>query len=240
MGEQITISAKNLGALALPDFCPRCFWVKEHAKGLPYQIFPGIFNSIDAYGKKLVSGWFARHAQVPLWLGQLGLVKACIKPPHYTKFSVFDQASGVVLRGSPDGLLLMQDDSYVIVDYKTAKITNKQDELFPMYEVQLNAYAHIAMCTGFDPVSGLYLVYNEPETDDEIVSRDDRQSSSGFVLGFKACIKPVAVNDDLILDLLLRVRKIVDCANPPLSKEGCKDCELLRSLISLEKGVYAG
>ena len=46
---QLRISAKSLGELALPDFCPRCFWLKTKARGkLPFQIFPGIFSSIDA------------------------------------------------------------------------------------------------------------------------------------------------------------------------------------------------
>lgn len=43
------ISAKDLGWLTTDDFCPRCFWIECHAKGLPYQTgFPGIFFSIDA------------------------------------------------------------------------------------------------------------------------------------------------------------------------------------------------
>ena len=48
MPKPIRISAKNLGAVAMPGFCPRCFWIQMHAEGLPYQIFPGIFSSIDA------------------------------------------------------------------------------------------------------------------------------------------------------------------------------------------------
>ena len=49
------ISGKNLGALALPSFCPRCFWIKRHASdGVPYQVFPGIFSSIDAFSEVLV------------------------------------------------------------------------------------------------------------------------------------------------------------------------------------------
>ena len=48
MNRQIQISAKNLGALALPAFCPRCFWIRMKCGGkLPYQIFPGIFSSIQ-------------------------------------------------------------------------------------------------------------------------------------------------------------------------------------------------
>ena len=37
--EQVRISAKNLGAMALPDFCPRCFCLKPHARQLPFQNF---------------------------------------------------------------------------------------------------------------------------------------------------------------------------------------------------------
>jgi len=58
MSEPLRISAKNIGALALPDFCPRCFWLKLKARNrLPFQIFPGIFSSIDAYTKRVVHAW---------------------------------------------------------------------------------------------------------------------------------------------------------------------------------------
>ena len=54
MPDQLRISAKNLGGLAKPDFYPRCFWLKSRARQLPFQIFPGIFSSIDAYTKRVV------------------------------------------------------------------------------------------------------------------------------------------------------------------------------------------
>ena len=53
----LRISAKTLGELALPDFCQRYFWLKLHAKQLPFQIFPGIFSLIDAYTKRVVHAW---------------------------------------------------------------------------------------------------------------------------------------------------------------------------------------
>ena len=56
---KLRISAKNLGVLSLPNFCPRCFWLKTHAKQLPFQIFPGIFSSINAYTKRVVHVWRA-------------------------------------------------------------------------------------------------------------------------------------------------------------------------------------
>ena len=54
--KEITISAKHLGNINLPDFCPRCFWLKMHTGWkLPYQTFPGIFSSIDSYTKKVTN-----------------------------------------------------------------------------------------------------------------------------------------------------------------------------------------
>lgn len=41
----LRISAKNLGHLALPDACPRCFWIQTYFK-LPHQIYLGIFCSL--------------------------------------------------------------------------------------------------------------------------------------------------------------------------------------------------
>ncbi len=74
MGEQIRISAKNLAEVAMPDFCPRCFWVKRKVpKQLPYQIFPGIFSSIDAYSKRVVHSRFDKGQGPPVWFSPLGL-----------------------------------------------------------------------------------------------------------------------------------------------------------------------
>src|SRR5512147_1225807 len=105
MPSYIRISAKNLGALALPSFCPRCFWIQMHAEGgLPYQIFLGIFSSIDFYGNKLAHGWFARHGSAPPWLASLGNIKGYRPPPHYSKFQVLDPEASVLLTGTPDGV----------------------------------------------------------------------------------------------------------------------------------------
>ena len=106
----------------------------------------------------------------------LGNIKGYVNPPHYSKFSILDRETNVVLRGTPDGILVMQDGSHLIVDYKTAKFTAHQDELFPMYEVQLNAYAVIGEQKGFAPVSGLALVYTEPVTDDATAKKDANQT----------------------------------------------------------------
>lgn len=171
--EQIRISAKNLGAFALPDFCPRCGWIKLHCPNLPFQIFPGIFNSIDSYSKKITNLHFAKHNKTPVWLSDFGEIGNPIKAPQHSKFNILDEETAILLTGSPDEMLRKSDGSHFIIDYKTAKFTGTQDELFPMYEAQLNAYAYIGDRCGFKPVVGLGLVYYEPLTDittDEINS----------------------------------------------------------------------
>lgn len=233
MPASFRISAKNLGAAALPNFCPRCFWIQMHGEGLPYQIFPGIFSSIDSYGKRLVHAWFDRHQSAPPWLAGLGDIKGYRSPPHFSKFSTLDRETGIVLRGTPDGILVRRDDSHVIVDYKTAKFTAHQDELFPMYDAQLNAYAFIGEQCGFSPVSGLALVYTEPVTDNAAAAKDGNLTEAGFVMEFSTHVLPVDLAPKRISTLLAKVREIYDRRHPPESREGCEDCALLKNLIAV-------
>jgi hypothetical protein len=231
MSEPLTISAKTLGAVALPDFCPRCFWLALHAEGFPYQIFPGIFNLIDSHSKRLVHGWFDRHQSAPPWFAGLGDVKGYRHPPHYSKFRIEDPTTHIILRGTPDGILVRRDESFLIVDYKTAKFTAQQDKLFPMYDAQLNAYAYIGEPNGFSPVSGLALVYTEPVTDLPVAAKDSNMTEAGFLMEFSAHIVPVELKPERIPALLAKVREIYDHKRPPQSREGCEDCGLLKGLI---------
>ncbi|MGB2768336.1 MAG: PD-(D/E)XK nuclease family protein [Candidatus Zixiibacteriota bacterium] len=231
---QIRISAKDLGVLALPNFCPRCFWIKRHCAGkLPFQIFPGIFSSIDSYTKKVTNVHFDRYSRLPSWLEELVELGKPVKVPHYSKFSVTDENSDVVLRGAPDEILQMDDGSHFIIDYKTAKFTKAQDSLLPLYQVQLNAYAYIGERQGFDPISGLALVYMEPQTD---LAADELHSlvkEEGFLMAFDGHILQIELDADKMISPLLReVRRIHDLESPPPGSDGCRDCQLLDGLIA--------
>ncbi len=104
----------------------------------------------------------------------------------------------------------MEDDSHLIVDYKTAKLTPHQGGPFPMYEVQLNAYAVIGEQKGFAPVSGLALVYTEPVTSVAAAAKDSHQSDAGFILEFSAHIERVKFQPGKIPTLLAQAREICD------------------------------
>jgi hypothetical protein len=230
---QVRISAKDLGVLALPHFCPRCFWIRMHCRNrLPFQVFPGIFSSIDSYTKKVTNIHFDRYSQLPSWLGKLGDLGKPVKVPHHSKFFVVDDKTDVKLTGMPDEILQREDGSHFILDYKTAKFTKAQDSLLPLYEVQLNAYAYIGKRQGFDPVSGIALVYMEPQTDLTQDELDSVVREEGFFMGFAGHVLELELETERkIPPLLERVREICDHRSPPPGKEECRDCGLLDQLI---------
>jgi hypothetical protein len=230
-GSEIRISAKALGELALSNFCPRCFWMKLMLQfRLPFAIFPGIFSSIDAYTKRVVHDWFDRHGGSPPWLEGLGPIVGYRDPPHHSKFHIVDERFGICLTGTPDAVFVDADGSYVIGDYKTSRFTRTQDELFPMYEVQLNVYGIIGERRGLSPVKRLGLIYMEPQTDLDSLTEDPHRDV-GFIMPFSAHVQAVAVNPGLVDPLLARAREIHDAAEPPPGAPACKDCKLLGQLL---------
>jgi len=227
------ISAKNLGQLAMPTFCPRCFWLKSHLK-LPFQIFPGIFASIDSYSKKVTNVFWEHRDRLPNWFAEFGdgnLVRP-VPTPHHSKFFVVDAKTGVRLTGVPDEILRRADGSYFIADYKTAKFTGSQDQLLPMYDVQLNVYAYIGNRYGFTPVTGLGLVYYEPQTDLGEENLPVLVSERSFLMPFAPKLLPLELRpEELIPPLLIQAADILRQEHPPESRRGCQDCERVGDLV---------
>ena len=203
------ISAKDLGQLALSDFCPRCFWLERHLGKSP-SIFPGIFSTLDAVTKRNTHHSFARQNKPPKWL-DLPQAVAVVEESTFFKLPV---EYNWILTGQPDDIFELENKSYQIVDYKTAKFTGRQDELLPMYEIQLNAYAYLAEKYGFTPVSGLALVYFQP--------REDLEEDENFTLSFDIYQLKVKLDMMRVPKLLAKAREIVEQSEPPESAADCK------------------
>ncbi len=232
MTGQIRVSAKTVGAVALPDFCRRCFWIRLRVNDkLPFQIFPGIFSSIDSYNKRLVHRWFERHGGPPPWLGDLGDIVGYLEPPHFSKFTTILEEFNLLLTGTPDAVFVRADRSHLIADYKTARYTGAQDRLLPLYEAQLNAYALIGERCGLKPVSRLALIYMEPVTSEGAADQDESHREDGFILGFSASIIPVRCDERILRPLFATIREIHDLTGAPTGRSGCKDCGLLDQLL---------
>ena len=227
-----TISATELGSYSRSRFCSRCAWVRLHVKSLPYQSFPGIFSSIDRYNKLIVHNHFAREGNAPSWLAELGKATEYVDPPHWSRFKMLDDETGITLRGEADGIFKLADGSYVIVDYKTSRYNPDRPGMFTNYEVQLNSYALIAERLGISPVSKLALIYMEPATDKETSNNSDLVDDRGFVMGFHAHVVPVDLRVPYLLPPLLRkARSIWDMEIPPKAARSCKDCAAVEGLL---------
>ena len=75
------VSAKQLGELALPYNCRRCFWIKSALKGkLPSSPFRDLQFHRFLYQED-GQGWFERHGEAPEWVGGMGELKKWIAPP---------------------------------------------------------------------------------------------------------------------------------------------------------------
>ena len=121
---QIRISAKNLGYLAMPYYCPRCFYLKLKLNfKLPYQIFPGIFSSIDSYSKKITWTYFEKYGKLPEWFSDFGDFKRPVTVPHHSKYFIIDEETNVKLTGAPDDIFETNNSAYSIIDYKTSRFT---------------------------------------------------------------------------------------------------------------------
>lgn len=236
---QIRISAKQLGSLALSNVCKRCFWIKLrlHQK-LPWQIFPGIFSSIDSYSKKITWSYYEEFNKLPPWLERyVGSAKPARCPGYYS-FFIVDQDRNIKLTGVPDEVLLNSDNSFTIVDYKTSRFTETQEDvLMPMYKVQLNCYALIGEQCGFNPVSKLLLAYYEPVTnslDSDPYRLHSVLNKNGFFMPFEPHIEEIDLDPEGIVQPLLQmVREFGNLDEAPAAGTNCTDCRRLRDLLKL-------
>jgi hypothetical protein len=182
----------------------------------------------------LIHAHFDRNNALPGWFPQIGDVSGYIpsRVLHWSKFKYEDPTTKILLRGTPDDVFQLDDGSVHIVDYKTGKATETQDELFPLYEVQLNVYAYIGEKLNQFQARSLSLLYFEPATEVSTSSVSDLLSAEGFQLRFGPVHKEVVCQaDKLVPQLLRRARGIYDSASAPRGADHCRDCELLETLI---------
>lgn len=237
----LKISAKNLGYTALESFCPRCYWLKLHTgHNLPWQSFPGIFSSIDAFTKKSIHHIIdssneresrqvksnGSYFEYPEWLKQIGDISGYETIKHWSKSLFRDEKSGITLSGVPDDIFVRRDGSKATIDWKTAKYSKNQDVLMPMYEIQINVYD---IQTNYK--SDLYLIYMEPLTE-----QSDACNSiidCGFCMNFNATVVPVKRDRSIVREALSKTRDIFEMQTAPPSKDGCKDCEKIDYIIGI-------
>lgn len=237
---QMKISAKNLGALSGKNFCERCFWISMHEK-LPYQIFPGIFSSIDVYTKYIVESYFEKEEVLPVWLSSIGKVTRIFKNTkellsvkgHKNKKFLIDYKN-VTLTGVPDAIFESSNKKIIIVDYKTARYTEGQDTLMPIYNTQLNAYAYITEKLGLGIIEKLYLVYFEPPESKNFAKIAEKYTTKeGFEMPFVPKIHEIKKDTEIIEKLMDKAYEIYTKNLPPERNKDCKNCTNLNKICNI-------
>ena len=228
------ISAKNLGLLALPDCCERCFWMRARLGWkAPWAIMPGIFSSIDGFSKRAILASYKKTGRFPPWIAGRWAEARPLKSLHHSTFRLTDPKTGIVLTGVPDLILGLPQRGLAILDLKTARFSDHQDELLPMYKVQLNGYALIAEGIGMGHVEALGLVYCEPPVGDGDGGLDACVGDRGFTMPFRATAVPVGLDRSIIPPLLERAGGILGLEKAPKGREGCGDCRMVREMAAL-------
>jgi ATP-dependent helicase/DNAse subunit B len=77
-----------------------------------------------------------QYSKAPPYLQEIGEIKRYIEPPHHSKFTFLDSKTNILLTGEADGIFELKDQSLAIVDYKTARYTNNQDEMLRAQEIR--------------------------------------------------------------------------------------------------------
>ena len=175
-----------------------------------------------------------KFKKLPDWFSPIGHCKKPIPIPHYSKFFYIDEVSKVKLTGIPDEIVELEDGAFVIVDYKTSRFTDTQDSLLPLYKIQLNSYALIFEKLQMGKITGLYLLYYEPQGDAPLEDLNTVLSQDGFDMPFKGQLKRVELDaEGMVRPLLKKVRWYWDLERAPGSRDGCGDCEVLERVMGL-------
>ncbi len=230
------LSAKTIGELAMPDFCPRCFWIRMRlGNKVPFKTPPpGIFSSIDSYTKRYFEqllGSGRLPSLVPELSNASGIVKQRMPDLRH------DYSEGTVfLTGIPDAIFSNKDSSYTVADYKTARFTEAQRSMLPIYEVQVRAYAAMAKEAGLKPLNSLLLIYLEPLTGDDSIADDIDKNLPGtgqLSLRLQPFVHSIKQNEFQVIRLLESADRILRLSEPPEPYGGCQNCRALKNLNNL-------
>lgn len=230
-----SLSARQVAQIPTTHFCPACFWIEAHYEpwGFPFQIpMPGVFKTIDAFSKNLAHACIDKGLPLPKGFPTLGPIKryANTQNLHYKKFQRYNKDSDILLRGSPDDLIILEDNSYHIFDYKTSCLTTNQEALLGIYEGQLNVYAWIAEHLAGRSPSGIHLLFFHPIAQVKASQADDlRQSPS---LSFAIKNKPMDLNTKQIPSWLAYAREVYDLAQAPSHTPSCKNATRIEHLVT--------
>jgi len=193
--------------------CPRCFW-RAYVAGIPRPrgIFPGLPGAIDRLVQKETLKYAGKGK--PHWLlpweneGVIrpGTKRLLIKTTNYTITGIYDD------------LVVMNDESVIIIDYKTAAQPHSEMNTARYYQLQLNMYALLCEANGLKPADTGYIVYTTPYYLESQVGQDH------FGIGFKVTHVPLKVSATRARATIAQAMGICMGDKAPLASSNCEYC----------------
>jgi hypothetical protein len=228
--KQPRISAKKLGMILEGTTCERCRWFLLRGQP-PYKLFPAVFNYLDRWIKHSVRAYFDEYEKMPPWFGTFSSAEAF---RDVGRLHHFEKASGILLTGEPDELLIERNGYAAVVDYKVTRVVGDgKGGLYAVYQIQLAAYKYLCNCIDDMPeVNRVGLVYLDPSGAGpaSLEPVDDE----GLLAYFKGSAHIINLpSEDVIPKSLAKIRCILDQPTPPAPAEGCADCRLVGEIIKL-------
>jgi hypothetical protein len=222
------ITAKNLASFAVQKTCRRCLWHQLKLKWkIPFQIFPGALMTMDAYTKRVV----ATHVEevgTPIWLRELGTILNALDYPKRGSFKLVLPDKNAVISGEVDAAFEIDVPAdkrqVLLVDYKTARWTQAQQDFMPLYQAQLNIYADIwENLFPTNEARHLAIIYCQPITEDAHGKVDD----IGFRLGFANKVVQVDRMLGWTQILLEEAMMLHGQDTPPSGVADCDNCKIV-------------
>jgi hypothetical protein len=235
---QLAITAKRLGQIKMKKYCPRCFWYLLRLKFKPpFNHFGGaIFNQMEQMQMAIVEYYLNQHGKLPKEFAPFCDVVGRVSFPRCWQKYQYTHESGVLLYGVPDDILELEDGTICVCDHKSATYKGEDDPFMPCYEVQVIGYGDIAE-HGLDlgTVSRAALFYWE--TDHKAVIADPGEFYKDKKLRPPVSVKPheIKVDYSLLDPLLDEALDVWNASTPPARTVGCKDCDGLDLMFSLEE-----
>jgi hypothetical protein len=197
--------------------CKCCFYLKI-VKGFkrPRPIMPKIFTVIDTEMKKWFMGRSTESFAPALPKGVVEHDEKWVesKPRRPEGFS-----SSYVLRGKFDSVVMFDDRSYAVIDFKT---TEPRPEYVRRYSRQLHAYAQAledpsAGSFGLAPVSRLGLLFFRPS------AFSNNEAGNAALTGDLRWIEITRDNEDFA-QFMAEVLSVLELTSPPEPTPSCEWC----------------
>jgi CRISPR/Cas system-associated exonuclease Cas4 (RecB family) len=192
--------------------CPRCFWLHiNHGIKRPRGAFPSIASGLDRVIKEYFDSYREKGEIPPLLKNK---IEGKLIPQLPKKLFFNDNSKNVALMGMLDECLVLPENLYAPLDYKTRG--SLPTNIHPAYQLQMDSYTLLLEKNNYKTNNISYLLYFVPHSG---------KLHEG--IPFEVKIMEVKTSIDRALNIFYRA---VDLLKTPMptSSEDCEYCNWIK------------